>query len=126
MKDKDRVFELRKSIIDDWRWRRLHWRDIAYKYRIGKVWFYELRKRFLKSGYEGLRDKVRDNSNRPHRINWERRLKILSYVYDNPFWGIVFLIVFLTLTASLSGWCPNLLSKYLTPLSMCPARPLYK
>jgi len=87
MRDKDRVFELRKNIIDDWRFRRLDWKEITYKYRIGKVWFYELRKRFLKHGYEGLRDKVRDNSKRPHRINWEQRLRILSYVYDNPTHG---------------------------------------
>jgi transposase InsO family protein len=87
MKDKERVFEIRKNIIDDWRYRKLHWKEITYKYRIGKVWFYELRKRFLEKGYDGLRDKIRDNSNRPHRVNWEEKLKILSYVYDNPTHG---------------------------------------
>ncbi|MBL7156942.1 MAG: DDE-type integrase/transposase/recombinase [Candidatus Omnitrophica bacterium] len=65
----------------------MHWRDIAYKYRVSKGWFYILRKRFLEKGYEGLRDKVHNNSNRPHRINWEQRLRILSYVYDNPTHG---------------------------------------
>jgi transposase InsO family protein len=39
------------------------------------------------SGYEGLRDRVRNNSNRPHRAGWEQRLKILSYVYYNPTHG---------------------------------------
>ena len=87
MRDKDRVFELRKNMIEDWRYRGMGWRDIAYKYRVSKEWFYKLRKRFLEKGYEGLRDKVRDNSNRPHRINWEQRLKILSYIYDNPTHG---------------------------------------
>jgi len=87
MKDKDRVFELRKNMIEDWRYRGLHWKKIAYKYRISKEWFYKLRKRFLEKGYEGLKDKVRDNSNRPRRINWEQRLKVLSYVYDNPTHG---------------------------------------
>ena len=87
MKDKDRAFEIRKNMIDDWRWRGLHWKDLTYKYRVSKEWFYKLRKRFLEKGYEGLRDKVQNNSNRPHRINWEQRLKILSYVYDNPTHG---------------------------------------
>lgn len=87
MKDKDRAFEIRKNMIDDWRWRKLHWKDLTYKYRISKEWFYKLRKRFLEKGYEGLRDKVRDNSNRPHRINWEQRARILSYVYDYPTHG---------------------------------------
>jgi transposase InsO family protein len=87
MKDKDRAFEIRKNMIDDWRYRKMHWKDITYKYRISKEWFYKLRKRFIEHGYEALRDKVQDCSNRPHRINWEQRLRILSYVYDNPTHG---------------------------------------
>lgn len=87
MRDKDRAFELRKNMIEDWRYRGMHWKDIAYKYRVSKGWFYMLRKRFLEESYDGLRDKVRNNFNRPHRINWEQRLRILSYVYDNPTHG---------------------------------------
>lgn len=87
MKDIDRVLELRKNMIDDWRFRGMSWQDITYKYRVSKEWFYKLRKRFIEKGAEGLKDKIRDNSNRPHRINWEQRLKILSYVYDNPTHG---------------------------------------
>jgi len=87
MKDKDRVFELRKNMIDDWRYRGMHWKDLMHRYRVSREWFYKLRKRFLEKGYEGLRDKVRDNSNRPHKINWEQRLRVLSYVYDNPTHG---------------------------------------
>ena len=51
MKDKDRVFELRQNIIDDWRFKRMYWRGITYKYRISSEWFYKLRKRFLEQGY---------------------------------------------------------------------------
>ena len=87
MRDRDRVFELRKNLIDDWKYRGLEWRDICYKYRLSKKWFYKLRNRFLLEGYEGLRDRVRDNSNRPHRIGWEQRLRILDYVYYNPTHG---------------------------------------
>lgn len=87
MRDRDRVFELRKNLIDDWKYRGLDWRDICYKYRVSKKWFYKLRNRFLSEGYEGLRDRVRDNSNRPHRVGWEQKLRILDYVYYNPTHG---------------------------------------
>jgi transposase InsO family protein len=87
MRDIDRVFELRKNMIEDWRYRGMHWKDITYKYRVSKEWFYKLRKRFLEKSYDGLRDKVRDNSSRANRIGWEQRMKILSYVYDNPTHG---------------------------------------
>jgi transposase InsO family protein len=87
MRDRDRIFELRKNLIDDWRYRGLSWQDITYKYRVSKKWFYKLRKRFILEGYEGLRDRVRNNSNRPHRVGWEQRLRILSYVYYNPTHG---------------------------------------
>jgi len=87
MRDKDRAFEIRKNMIEDWKFRGLHWKELTYKYRVSKEWFYKLRKRFLEKGYEGLRDKVPDYSNRPHGINWEQREKILSYVYDYPTYG---------------------------------------
>lgn len=87
MKDIDRVLELRKNMIEDWRYRGMHWRDIAYKYRVSKEWFYKLRKRFLESGYDGLKDKVRDNSNRPRRIGTKEKLEILDYIYENPTHG---------------------------------------
>ena len=87
MRDTDRAIELRKRIIDDWRWKRLSWQEITYKYRISKVWFYELRKRFLKRGYGGLKDKIRDNSNRPHALSWDQRLRIIDYVYEHPTHG---------------------------------------
>ena len=87
MRDIDRVFELRKNMIDDWRHRGLDWRQIRDKYRVSKRWFYKLRKRFLLEGHEGLKDRVRKNDNRPHRVGWEQRLRILDYVYYNPTHG---------------------------------------
>jgi len=87
MNDVDRALNMRRRIIDDWRWRRLSWQEITYKYGISKAWFYRLRKRFIKSDYEGLKDRVRDDSNRPHAIGWQDRLRILNYVYDNPTHG---------------------------------------
>ncbi len=87
MKDTDRALEMRRRIIDDWRWRKLTWQEITYKYGISKAWFYKLRKRFIKNDYEGLKDKVRDNTNRPHALGWEDKLKIMDYIYDNPTHG---------------------------------------
>jgi transposase InsO family protein len=87
MRDRERVFELRKNLIDDWKYRGLPWRDICYKYRVSKRWFYKLRMRFMLEGYEGLRDRVRKNDNRPYRVSWQARLKILDYVYYNPTHG---------------------------------------
>jgi len=87
MRDIERIFELRKNMIDDWKYRGLDWRAICYKYRVSKRWFYKLRTRFMLEGYEGLRDRVRKNDNRPYRVNWQQRLKILDYVYYNPTHG---------------------------------------
>ena len=87
MRDRDRALELRKRIIDDWRWRRLSWQEITYKYGISKAWFYRLKKRFIKNDYEGLKDKIRDNSNRPHALMWEDKLKIMDYIFENPTHG---------------------------------------
>jgi len=87
MRDINRVFELRKNLIDDWKYRGLEWIEICNKYRVSKRWFYKLRKRFLLEGYEGLKDRVRKNDNRPYAVNWQQRLKILDYVYYNPTHG---------------------------------------
>ena len=87
MRDKERVFELRKNMIDDWRHRGLSWQEITHKYRVSKRWFYKLRTRFMTQGYEGLRDRARKNDNRPYRVNWQQRLRILDYVYYNPTHG---------------------------------------
>ena len=87
MRDIDRAFELRRNMIDDWKYRGLGWRDICSKYRVSKRWFYKLRARFLLQSYEGLKDRVRRNINRPHAVSWQARLKILDYIYYNPTHG---------------------------------------
>lgn len=87
MRDRERIFELRKNMIDDWKYRGLDWRAICEKYRVSKRWFYKLRMRFMTQGYEGLKDRVRKNDNRPYRTDWQTRLKILDYVYYNPTHG---------------------------------------
>jgi len=61
MRDRERVFELRKNLIDDWKYRGLGWRESCFKYRVSKRWFYKLRMRFMLEDYEGLRDRVSTN-----------------------------------------------------------------
>ena len=87
MRDIDRVFELRRNMIDDWKYRGLDWRQIRDKYRVSKRWFYKLRARFLLEGYEGLRDRVRKNDNRPYNVSWQQKLSILDYIYYSPTHG---------------------------------------
>lgn len=87
MNDSDVVFALRKRIFDDWKYRGLSWRDICFKYRVSKRWFYKLRQRYMLEGYDGLKDRTRNNDNRPYRVNWQQRLRILDYVYHNPTHG---------------------------------------
>jgi transposase InsO family protein len=87
MRDIDRTFELRKNMIDDWRYRGLDWRQIRDKYRVSKRWFYKLRSRYMLHGYDGLKDRVRKNDNRPYRAGWQEKLKLLDYVYYNPTHG---------------------------------------
>jgi len=87
MRDRERVFELRKNMIDDWKYRGLEWREICHRYRVSKRWFYKLRTRYMLQGYEGLRDRVRKNDNRLYNVNWQQKLKILDYVYYNPTHG---------------------------------------
>lgn len=87
MNDKSIVFEMRKRIFEEWRYKRLTWREVKDKYGFSKKWFYKYKKRFLEYGDEGLKDKIRDTSSRPHRISMEQKLNILNYVYANPTHG---------------------------------------
>lgn len=87
MRDIERVFELRKNMIDDWRYRGLDWRELCHKYRVSKRWFYKLRMRYMLQGYEGLKDRVRKNDSWPYKAGWQEKLKLLDYVYYNPTHG---------------------------------------
>lgn len=87
MSNKEMVFRLRKRIFDEWKWKRLTWREVKEKYGFSKRWFYKHRARFLKDGYEGLKDKPRRRPLMPHALSWDQKLRILGYVYDNPTHG---------------------------------------
>lgn len=87
MSDKDLVFRLRKKIFDEWRYKRLTWREIKEKYGFSRSWFYKYRERFIRCGDEGLADKIQDTSNRPHSLGLEQKLNILDYIYNNPTHG---------------------------------------
>ena len=59
MNDNQRVFVLRKSIIEDWKYRGLTWQEITRKYKVSKAWFYRLRKRYIEFGEKRLDNLVR-------------------------------------------------------------------
>lgn len=87
MRDKDRALELRKRIIDDWRFRGLSWQEITYKYGISKAWFYKLRKRFIKYREGGLKDLPKKKPLMPHALSWDQKLRIMDYIYEHPTHG---------------------------------------
>src|SRR3989338_3890806 len=87
MDNKDVVFRLRKKIFHDWVYNGLGWKDIKSAYGFGKTWFYKYRKRYIRYGENGLKDRARNNSFRPHALALEKKLAILDSVYDNPVYG---------------------------------------
>jgi transposase InsO family protein len=87
MSDKEIIFGIRKRVFDDWRYRRLTWREVKDKYGFSKAWFYKWLGRFLALGEEGLRDLKRKTSPLPEELSWQEKISILDYIYDNPTHG---------------------------------------
>jgi len=81
------VFEMRKRIFNEWRYRRYTWQEVHEKYGFGKTWFYKWLKRYLKYGEEGLRDKTKSASYHPQSLSQDQKELILEYVYDFPTHG---------------------------------------
>ena len=87
MNNSEIVFNIRKRVFDDWKYRRLTWQEVKAKYGFSKAWFYKWLERFLAHGYEGLRDLKRKTSPLPDELFWQEKIAILDYVYDNPTHG---------------------------------------
>ncbi len=87
MNDSDVVFSLRKRIFEDWRLRRITWREVKYKYGFSKKWFYKWLGRYLRDGDNGLKNVIRKSPLMPHRLAWDQGLRILDYIYDHPTHG---------------------------------------
>ena len=87
MNNERMVFELRKRIFEDWRWKRLTWQEIKEKYGFSKKWYYKWLKRFLKYGDEGLKNLPRKKPLMPHALGWAQKIRIMDYIYDNPTHG---------------------------------------
>lgn len=81
------VFELRKRIFDEWRYKRYTWQEIHDKYGFSKKWFYKWLKRYLKSGDAGLYNKTRDSFVHPFALTADQKDLILGYIYDYPTHG---------------------------------------
>ena len=87
MTNTEMVFRLRKRIFDEWRYKRYTWQEVHQKYGFGKFWFYKWRKRYLKYGEDGLRDKLRTSFEHPFALSQKEEELILQYVYDYPTYG---------------------------------------
>jgi len=87
MTSKHMVFNLRKRIFEEWRYKRYTWEEVHDKYGFSKKWFYKWLGRYLKYGEDGLRDKVRTSFEHPFALSREEQELILQLVYDYPTYG---------------------------------------
>ena len=87
MNNSEIVFRLRKKIFDEWRYRRLSWRDVKANYGFSKAWFYKYLKRYLDHGDDGLRDRPRKIVERRHELSWNEKIAVMDYIYDYPTHG---------------------------------------
>ncbi|MFH1304812.1 MAG: integrase core domain-containing protein [Candidatus Omnitrophota bacterium] len=87
MTDHEMVFNLRKRIFEEWRYKRYTWQEVYANYGFSKAWFYKWLKRYLKCGENGLRDKPRAKPVQPLSISPEQKELILEYIFDFPSYG---------------------------------------
>ena len=88
MTDTDIVFNLRKRIFEEWRYRRYTWEEVHEKYGFSKKWFYKWRKRYLKYGADGLHNKATSSPGpQPYALTTQQKEQILEYIYDYPTYG---------------------------------------
>ncbi|MDP8298490.1 MAG: integrase core domain-containing protein [Candidatus Tantalella remota] len=82
------VFNLRKRIFEEWRYKRYTWQEVHEKYGFGKTWFYKWLKRYLKHGIDGLHNKaVSSPGPQPYALTPQQKEQILAYIYDYPTYG---------------------------------------
>ena len=81
------VFNLRKRIFNEWRYKRYNWEEVYVKYGFGKSWFYKWLKRYLKYGEEGLKNKVRSSFDHPQALSTDQQESIMNFIYDSPTYG---------------------------------------
>lgn len=87
MDSKEMVFQLRKRIFNEWRYKRYTWQEVHEKYGFSKKWFYKWLKRYLKYDEAGLRNKPRSKPLQPLSLSPDQKEKILEYIYDYPSHG---------------------------------------
>jgi transposase InsO family protein len=82
------VFNLRKRIFEEWRYKRYTWQEVHEKYGFGKTWFYKWLKRYLKDGEDGLHNKaVSSPGPQPYALTHQQKEEILEYIYNYPTYG---------------------------------------
>ncbi len=83
----DFAFKMRSMMFREWLSGRRSVTDICKEYRLSRKCFYKFRKRFERSGFEGLRDKIRRPPVMPHALSLEKKLAIMDCIYDTPVRG---------------------------------------
>ena len=88
MTNADIVFNLRKRIFEEWRYKRYTWQEVHEKYGFSKAWFYKWLKRYLKHGIDGLQNKKESSPGpQPYALTARQKELILEYVYNYPTYG---------------------------------------
>ncbi len=83
----DFSFKIRSLVFSDWLNNNPTVSCLCKKYGFSRKWFYKYRKRFLKMGFNGLKDKKPTRPNMPHALSYTLKASILDHVYDFPTHG---------------------------------------
>lgn len=87
MDNKELVFRLRKKIFNDWAYKGFGYKEIKDKYGFSKAWFYKFKDRYIRYGERGLRNMPRNKPFMPNALDYQQKISVLDYVYNNPTHG---------------------------------------
>jgi transposase InsO family protein len=83
----DFAYKVRCMVFDEWLGGEVYVKDLCKKYGFSRKWFYKFKKRFLKQGYEGLKNKIRSKPVMPHALGYEKKIAIMDHVFEAPTHG---------------------------------------
>jgi len=87
MTDKQMFLRIKKKIFKDWVCRGLTWQQARDKYGVSKAWFYKHRARYIRYGERAFEDSKKVKPAMANALDWQQKLSILDYVYDEPTHG---------------------------------------
>lgn len=83
----DFAFKLRCTVFDEWLNGQHNVKALCKKYGFSRKWFYKYKERFLQSGFDGLKDKIRRKPTMLHALALDEKIAIMDYIYNNPTHG---------------------------------------